>query len=87
MRKKLALKMLFRSPARTALSVALLGVVTFALFSQVAEYAITTREVNSARSQYYGLGSIEERPPSVIPGLGTLAGWPRNMTLGGPATR
>ena len=44
MKLKIALKTLYRSPVRTILTFILLAAVTFALFSQVMEYANTKEE-------------------------------------------
>ena len=68
----LSIKTLFRSPVRTILTFILLGVVTFAFFSQTAEYAITAREFDNAVMQYRAVGAAEAAPPieatpSIIP--------------------
>lgn len=62
MRPKLALKTLLRSPARTVLIFILLAAVTFALFSQVMEYSITSREMKKAVSLYNGVTAVESSP-------------------------
>lgn len=51
---------LLRSPVRTALTLILLGVVTFALFTQITEYAVATRELRGVRSKYCGIGTVEK---------------------------
>jgi hypothetical protein len=71
MRPLLSLKTLFRSPVRTLLTFILLGVVTFAFFSQTAEYAVTAREFNSAAEQYVGVGTAEITPPPESGDFGT----------------
>ena len=48
MKPKLSLKVLYRSPVKTILTFILLAAVTFALFSQVMEYAVTSREMKKA---------------------------------------
>ena len=58
-----SIKMLIRSPIRTAFVFLLLGTVTFALLSQTLEYAILRREINSAKEQYRGVGYVEASPP------------------------
>lgn len=63
MKPSLSIKTLLRSPARTILTFILLGVVTFALLSQTAEYAITAREFNEAARRYVGIGTAEITPP------------------------
>ena len=77
MRLSLSLKTLHRSPVRTLLTFVLLGVVTFAFFSQVAEYAIITREFNNAAEQYIGVAAVEIEPPenaeaTSFPGMSSL---------------
>ena len=66
MRLTLSIKTLYRSPVRTILTFILLGVLTFAFFSQTAEYTITVREMNSAAGQYVGVGAVEIAPPEEI---------------------
>ena len=63
MKPSLSIMTLFRSPTRTLLTFVLLGAVTFALFSQIAEYAITSREYGKATSRYVGIGTAELEPP------------------------
>ncbi len=58
-----SIKTLYRSPVKTLLTFILLSVVTFAFFSQTAEYAVTSREFNSATRQYCGIGAAEISPP------------------------
>lgn len=58
----LSIKTLYRSPIKTFLTFLLLTVVTFALFSQTAEYAVTAREFNNAAKHYIGVGSVEIAP-------------------------
>ena len=62
MKPKLSLKVLYRSPVKTILTFILLAAVTFALFSQVMEYAVTSREMKKAVELYDGVGSIEVLP-------------------------
>ena len=59
MNAKLWLKTLYRSPVRTVLTFILLASVTFALFSQVMEHAVTQRELDNAISTYFGAGNVE----------------------------
>lgn len=60
-RTMIKLKLLLRSPVKTALTFVLLGAVTFALFTQVSEYAVASRELKSAAELYDGLGAFEDR--------------------------
>ena len=59
MMMSLAMKSLLRSPARTLLTFVLLGAVSFAFFSQVVEYTVTSREFRKAAGQYAGIGTAE----------------------------
>ena len=68
MRPKLALKTLYRSPVRTVLTFILLAAVTFALFSQVIEYAIATREMKKAVEDLMSYGKIKNIPAIKKPG-------------------
>ena len=63
MKPSLALKTVLRSPVRTVLTLVLLGLTSFALFTRVAEYAITRREIYNAASHYRGVGAAEISPP------------------------
>ncbi|MBQ8831596.1 MAG: ABC transporter permease [Oscillospiraceae bacterium] len=63
MKSKIALKTLYRSPVKTALTFILLAAVTFALFSQVLEYVVASRETERAVAEYIGTGSVEVEPP------------------------
>ena len=59
------LKTLFRSPLKTALTFVLLSVVTFALFTQITEYAVASRERRNTAKMYYGTGTVEIKPPNI----------------------
>jgi hypothetical protein len=63
MRPSLSLKTLFWAPIKTLLTFILLGVVTFAFFSQTAEYAVTAREFAAAAGEYAGVGTAEVALP------------------------
>ncbi|MDR1588566.1 MAG: ABC transporter permease [Oscillospiraceae bacterium] len=69
MKPSLSIKTLYRSPVRTALTFVLLAAVTFAFFSQTAEYAVIVRETDEAARQYCGVGAVEITPPDDIPGI------------------
>jgi len=62
MKPSLSLKTLYRSPVRTVLTFILLAAVTFTLFSQVLEHAVTVREIDKAAEQYDGVGAVEVSP-------------------------
>ena len=59
MRPSLSIKTVFRTPFKTLLTFFLLAAVTFALFSRVGEYSITSREIKNAAKEYHGIGSAE----------------------------
>ena len=63
MRPSLSLKTLLRTPLKALLTVLLLAVASFALFSRVSEYAITTREMERATSYYTGIGYLDTGVP------------------------
>ena len=58
MNRKLSVKTLFRSWAKTVFTFILIGAVTFGLFSQVAEYVNTKREFESNLDMYRGIGTV-----------------------------
>lgn len=63
MRIILSIKMLFRSPIKTIVTLLLLTAISFMLLSRVYEYAITAREFKSIENTYQGIGTIEVSPP------------------------
>ena len=64
MKPSLSIKTLLRSPARTGLIFVLIAAVTFALFSQVLEYTVTSREMELAVEKYDGVVTAEVSPLS-----------------------
>lgn len=65
MRKSTALKTLLRSPAKTLLTFLLIAAASFALFSRVTDYAVTTRESAKAESFYYGVAALDNSTPPI----------------------
>ncbi len=65
MRKSIALKTLLRAPVKTILTFLLIGAATFALFSRITDYAITTRESAKAESFYHGAAGLDNSTPSI----------------------
>ena len=59
MKAKQSLKTLYRSPVRMILTFILVVAVTFTLFSQVLEHAVTVREIDKAAQSYDGVGAVE----------------------------
>ncbi len=62
MKKLLSIKTLFRSKLKTLVTFLLVITVTFALFSQVAEYINTKIEFESNTDMYNGYGTVEVSP-------------------------
>lgn len=58
MRKTMSLKMLLRAPAKTLLTFLLIVAASFALFSRVTDYAVTTRETENAESLYHAVAYL-----------------------------
>ncbi len=65
MRKSLALKSLLRSPLKTLLTFLLIAAASFALFSRVTDYAVTTRETESVKSLYHAVASLDNTVPDI----------------------
>ena len=57
MRKSMILKTLLRSFWKTVLTFLLIITASFALFSQVTNYAVTAREITHAKSFYRGVAA------------------------------
>jgi ABC-type antimicrobial peptide transport system permease subunit len=54
---------LYRSPLKAVLTFVLLAAVSFAVYSQAAEYVVSAREMDRAARQYAGIGAAEIAPP------------------------
>ena len=63
MRKSISLKTLLRAPVKTLLTFLLIAAATFALFSRVTDYAVTTRETAKAESFYHGVAGLDNSTP------------------------
>ena len=59
MRITLALKTLLRSRVKTLLTFLLVAAASFALFSRVTDYVITSREAARAESLYHGVAALD----------------------------
>ena len=59
MKKLLSIKTLFRSKLKTLVTFLLVASVTFALFTQVAEYINTKLEFENNTDMYSGSGFVE----------------------------
>lgn len=74
MRKSMILKTLLRSFWKTILTFLLLAAASFALFFQVTNYAVTTREITHAKSFYRGVAALDNTVPNLqLQGLGNVA--------------
>lgn len=65
MRKTIALKSLLRSPVKTILTFLLIASASFALFSRVTDYAVTTRETKNAENLYQAVASLDNEVPDI----------------------
>lgn len=65
MRKSIALKTLLRSPLKTLLTFLLIAAASFALFSRVTDYAVTTREAARAEEFYHGVAALDNTVPPI----------------------
>jgi ABC-type lipoprotein release transport system permease subunit len=63
MRPKQLLKSLFRTPFKTILTFLLIAAASFALFSRVTDYAVTSREMKEAVSHYRGVVALNNSIP------------------------
>lgn len=75
MRRFISIKMLFRSPLKSLLTFMLIIVASFALFSRVTDYAITSREEANARSFYHGVAALDNSVPD-----GTFEGYDNGLS-------
>ncbi len=63
MRKSIAIKTLLRAPAKAVVTFLLIAAASFALFSRVTDYAVTTRESAKAESFYHGVAALDNSTP------------------------
>ncbi len=66
MRKSIILKTLLRTPVKTILTLLLIASASFALFSRITDYAITTREAAKAESFYNGVVALDNTVPDML---------------------
>ena len=64
MKKSMALKTLLRAPLKALLTFLLIAAASFALFSRVTDYAVTTRENRKAENFYYANASLSNYVPN-----------------------
>ncbi len=65
MRKAIVLKTLVRSPVKSLLTFLLLTAASFALFSRVTDYVVTTRESKNAEGLYHAVASLDNEVPDI----------------------
>lgn len=65
MRKLLAFKQLLRAPLKAVLTFLLIMAASFALFSRVMDYTVTTREIRNAKGFYHGVAALDNTVPDV----------------------
>ncbi len=65
MRRSVALKTLLRSPVRTLLTLSLLAMASFVLFSRVTDYTLMRRETEHAENFYHGVAALDITTPTV----------------------
>jgi len=66
MRFSVSLKSLLRTPFKTILTFLLVAAASFALFSRVTDYAVTSREMKQAESFYCGVAALDNSVPNTI---------------------
>ena len=66
MKQSTALKTLPRAPLKSLLTFLLIAAASFALFSRVTDYAITTREAGKAESFYSGVAALDNSVPAMV---------------------
>lgn len=66
MKKSIILKTLLRAPVKTILTLLLIAAASFALFSRITDYAITTREAAKAESFYNGVAALDNTVPDMM---------------------
>ncbi|MCL2019550.1 MAG: FtsX-like permease family protein [Oscillospiraceae bacterium] len=82
-RTKIWFKTLLRTPVKTAVTFLLIAAASFALFSRVTDYAVTSREMNNVVNFYHGVVALNNNVPdsftmyhqSKMPGTDANKGW------------
>jgi hypothetical protein len=64
LKPSLSIKVLLRTPFKTLLTFLILVAASFALFSQVCEYAVITREMKRATGYYRGVCALDTGVPN-----------------------
>lgn len=66
MKKSIIFKTLLRAPIKTLLTLLLIAAASFALFSRITDYAITSREAAKAESFYNGVAALDNSVPDML---------------------
>lgn len=72
MRKSYAIKTILRTSLKTLMTFLLLAAASFALFSKVTDYAVTSRETARAESFYHGVAALDNTVPPINSGEGII---------------
>jgi hypothetical protein len=65
MRPSLSLKTLLRTPFKTIMTFLLIALASFALFSRIADFSVTAREMKKVEDSYHGVIAIDNGVPIV----------------------
>jgi ABC-type antimicrobial peptide transport system permease subunit len=65
MRPSLSLKTLLRTPFKTIMTFLLIALASFSLFTRIADYSVTAREMKKVESTYHGVIAINNGVPII----------------------
>lgn len=63
MRKSIAMKTLLRSPFKMLLTLSLMLIASFVLFSRISDYTVMVREIANAEDSYHGVAALDITSP------------------------
>ena len=72
MKKSTSLRMLLRSPVKTAVTLLLIAAASFLFLYNLLDYAMTKREYDRTYSQYHGYFSVQHPEDSEVRGTGMM---------------
>jgi len=81
MRPTLSLKTLLRTPFKTAITFLLVAAASFALFSRVADYAVSAREMSKVKDSYHGVITLDNGIPNMTLWDYHLSDLPKTRTI------
>jgi len=79
MRPTLSLKTLLRTPFKTAITLLLIAAASFALFSRVADYAVSAREMSKVKDSYNGVIALDNGIPGTNGNKFKASNMPKTM--------